>query len=161
MFSRFGIEVTICQTHDHEFMDYFSGVAVAIKHVYPNAKIFGIEPETANDAHLSFTNKRLIPNATYPTTICDGLRTSLSDITLRHILQLVDDVILVPDRETAEAAKFVLSRMKLCVEPSGAIGVAALMNQENIDKYLGGCKNIVVMISGGNFDFLTQAHLIN
>ena len=87
-----------------------------------------------------------------------NLLTSLSDLTFRYLRELVDDVIVVSDQDTAEATKFVLSRMKLCVEPSGAIGVAALMRHENLDKYFSDCKNIVVILSGGNFPY--KAHLL-
>ena len=56
-----------------------SGVSIAIKHVYPNAKVFGVEPDTANDAQLSLWNNRLVPNESYSSTICDGLRVSIRD----------------------------------------------------------------------------------
>ncbi|XP_075258145.1 serine racemase-like [Convolutriloba macropyga] len=138
-----------------------SGISTAIKYKYPNAKVFAVEPETANDAKRSFDTRTLTPNENYPTTICDGLRTSMSEITFNHMMANVDNVMLVSDEETAKATRFLLSRMKMCVEPSGAVGVAALMNDNNVNKYLKGLKNIVVFISGGNFDFLTQSDLIN
>ncbi|XP_063714793.1 serine racemase-like [Symsagittifera roscoffensis] len=138
-----------------------AGISSAIKYKYPNAKVYAVEPDTADDAKRSFDSKTLIRNETYPTTICDGLRTSMSEITLAHMLKHVDDVILVSDSDTASAARFFLRRMKICVEPSGAIGAAVLMNKNNLEKYFKNCENIVIFVCGGNFDYLLQADLIN
>ena len=85
----------------------------------------------------------------------------MSEITLAHMLKHVDDVILVSDSDTASAARFFLRRMKICVEPSGAIGAAVLMNKNNLEKYFKNCENIVIFVCGGNFDYLLQADLIN
>ena len=139
----------------------FSGSATALKSRNPKIKIYGVEHGNATNAKLSFDQKRLTQPESLPKTLCDGLgNTTLSDLTFDHILKYVDDVISVPDEETAKAVKFIMYRMKIAVEPSAAIAAAVLMNPENIEKYFKDCKNIVVVLSGGNFDYISHAAML-
>ncbi|XP_075261243.1 uncharacterized protein LOC142352964 [Convolutriloba macropyga] len=138
------------------------GVATAMKVKKPNIKVFGVEHSNALNAKRSFDQKSLFIPEDLPPTICDGLgNTHLSQLTLEHILEYVDDIIPVPDKESIHAVKFLMYRMKMAVEPSGAIAAAVLMNRKNIEKYFYGCNNIVVILSGGNFDYINKAPLLS
>jgi threonine dehydratase len=125
-----------------------SGCAIAAKAVRPTIRIFGVEPEDANDTYLSFrAGERCgIP---MPETIADGLRaTKPGEITFPIIQQHVEDIVLVSDNEIRETMKFLLTRMKMLVEPSGAVAAAALMHHK-LPKGLG---RTGVIVSGGNVD---------
>jgi threonine dehydratase len=127
-----------------------SGTAVATKGLCPNAKVFAVEPDKANDAFRSFTTGTLVPSVN-PNTIADGLRTSLSDRTFAIIRQNVDDIITISETEIIDAMKFLWERMKLVIEPSGAVSFAGLIKIKDslVNQRIG------VLLSGGNVD-LTQ-----
>jgi threonine dehydratase len=124
-----------------------SGTSIATKGLCPLATVFAVEPKQADDAYRSFRDKTLYPS-TYPNTIADGLRTSLCPRTFKIILKNVDAIITVSEKEIVDAMKFLWTRMKLVVEPSGAVGVAGVLQQ---NKQITG-KKIGVIISGGNID---------
>jgi threonine dehydratase len=124
-----------------------SGTSIAIKGLLPNAKVIGVEPELANDAYLSFTTGNLVPNTCFD-TIADGLRTSLCERTFNIIKKNVDNIILVSEKEILDAMRFLWERMKLVVEPSGAVSLAGLLKGEIGVKET----NIGVILSGGNVD---------
>jgi threonine dehydratase len=124
-----------------------SGSAIAAKGMHPNCRVIGIEPELADDAVRSFRTKTL-HTVKNPPTIADGTRTaSLGKITFPLVLEYVDDMATVTEAAIAEAVRFLFYRTKLVVEPSGALGVAAL---------LGGAVKTSgrtgVILSGGNID---------
>jgi threonine dehydratase len=124
-----------------------SGSAIAAKGMHPNCRVIGIEPELADDAVRSFRTKTL-HTVKNPPTIADGTRTaSLGKITFPLVLEYVDDMATVTEAAIAEAVRFLFCRTKLVVEPSGALGVAAL---------LGGAVKTSgrtgVILSGGNID---------
>ena len=127
-----------------------SGTAIATKGLCPNANIYAIEPEQADDAYRSFTTGKLVPSVN-PNTIADGLRTSLSDRTFAIIRQHVDEIITVSETEIIDAMKFLWERMKLIIEPSGAVPFAGLI--KNKDKLVN--QRIGIILTGGNVD-LTQ-----
>ena len=105
-----------------------SGCAVAAKGKNPNCRVIGIEPELADDATKSFHSGKL-HTVKNPPTIADGTRTpSLGKITFPLVLKYVDDMQTVSESAIMEAVKFLFYRMKLVVEPSGALGVAALLS---------------------------------
>jgi threonine dehydratase len=125
-----------------------SGSAIAAKSLRPSLRVFGVEPEEANDTYLSLRagSRVEIP---MPQTIADGLRaTTPGAITFPIIQKYVDDVLLVSDGEIREAMKFLLTRMKMLVEPSGAVTAAALYHR----KLPGGLKRVGAILSGGNVD---------
>jgi len=124
-----------------------SGTSIATKGLCPSAKIIGVEPELANDAFKSFKGGKIFSN-TSPNTIADGLRTSLSQRTFNNITKFVDEIILVTEKEIVDAMKFLWERMKLIIEPSGAVPVAGIMKfGEKIHE-----KRVGAIISGGNID---------
>jgi threo-3-hydroxy-L-aspartate ammonia-lyase len=132
-----------------------SGTAVAAKNLAPNCRVIGVEPELANDATLSFKTGKLHikPN---PPTIADGTRTaSLGELTFPLIRQHVDDMITVSEEAIKEAVRFFFYRMKLVVEPSGALGLAAL--QSGALKAEG---RVGIIISGGNIDATTMSAIL-
>jgi threonine dehydratase len=123
-----------------------SGSALAAKHVIPNIKVIGVEPEVANDATLSFQTGAL-HTVKNPPTIADGTRTpSLGKLTFPLVRANVDDFVNVSERAIVDATKFLFERMKLVIEPSGALGVAALLSGKVKGDRVG------VIISGGNLD---------
>ncbi|MBM7554152.1 threonine/serine dehydratase [Thalassobacillus pellis] len=125
-----------------------SGILTAIKETQPRIKVYGVEPETANDTFLSLKNGKIttIP----PTqTIADGLRASQpGDLTFPVLQKYLDDLFLVSEKEIKLAFSFVMERMKQLIEPSSAVAVAAIMN--NKLPFEG--KKMAVVISGGNVD---------
>jgi threonine dehydratase len=125
-----------------------SGSAIAARAVRPGIRIFGVEPQGGNDTWLSFrAGKRMtIP---VPQTIADGLRSpSPGELTFPIIQKNVEDIVLVSDDEIRETMKFFLTRMKLLVEPSGAVAPAALL----FGKLPKGLGRVGAIISGGNVD---------
>jgi threonine dehydratase len=133
-----------------------SGSAIAAKHMDPDCRIIGIEPELADDATKSFYTKRL-HRVKNPPTIADGTRTpSLGKITFPLILEYVDEMKTVSEAAIIEAVKFLFYRMKLVVEPSGALGLAAILSQTVVPKGRTG-----IIISGGNIDAATMTMILN
>lgn len=132
-----------------------SGCAVIAKALQPGIRIFGVEPEAGNDYWLS--RKAGYPVAiASPDTIADGLRTTKPGVYTFPIVQsLVEDVLLVSDDEIRDAMRFLFTRMKIVVEPSGAVGVAALLHA----KLPAGIRKAGVVLSGGNVDLKMLAGL--
>ena len=124
-----------------------SGSAIAAKGSDPACKVIGVEPELADDATKSFYSKKL-HRVKNPLTIADGTRTpSLGRITFPLVLKYVDAMKTVSEAAIMEAVKFQFYRMKLVVEPSGALGLAALLSRTvSLEGRIG------VIISGGNID---------
>ncbi len=125
-----------------------AGCATAAKALRPSIRIFGVEPELASDTWQSLrARERLeIPP---PATIADGLRTTRpGEVTFPIIERLVDGIVLVGEDEIKAAVRFLVSRMKMLVEPSGAVGAAALL----AGKLPQGLGKVGVVISGGNMD---------
>jgi threonine dehydratase len=125
-----------------------SGSAIAAKGVNPACRVMGVEPELADDATRSFHSGTL-HTVHNPPTIADGTRTpSLGKhVTFPLVLKYVDDMKTVPETAIIEAVKFLFYRMKLVVEPSGALGVAALLS--GLIRPQG---RVGVILSGGNID---------
>ncbi len=130
-----------------------SGCAIAVKAINPAIRIFAAEPEAANDTYLSIEAGRRI-EIPDPDTIADGLRSHQPGAITFPILQrLVEKVLLVSEQEIRETVKFLLARLKILVEPSGAVPAAAVLYR----KLPPGVRNIGVVLSGGNVDFETLA----
>lgn len=133
-----------------------SGTALAAKGAGDDCHVIGVEPELADDATRSFRTGSLqtIHN---PPTIADGLRTpSLGKITFPLVRENVDDMITVTEEEIVSAMRFLWTRMKLVVEPSGAVSLAGLLKTN--DRFSG--KKVGVILSGGNVDLETALSLL-
>ena len=132
-----------------------SGSAIAAKGICATCRVVGIEPESADDATKSFHTKTLhyVKN---PPTIADGTRTpSLGKFTFPLVLKYVDDMKTVSEAEIMEAVRFLFFRMKLVVEPSGALGIAALLSRGIQAMGRIGC-----IISGGNMNADTMTSIV-
>jgi threonine dehydratase len=124
-----------------------SGVSVATKGLSPSTKVFAGEPEMADDAFRSLRDGVIYPSEK-PDTIADGLRTNLGTITYPIIKDNVERIILVSESEIVDAMRLLWERMKLIVEPSGAVSLAAAIKVRDELKGL----RVGVIISGGNVD---------
>lgn len=125
-----------------------AGNAIAAKQLFPGIKVIGVETEPANDCCQSF-RKREIVRISPPDTIADGMRTqAVGKRNFEIILKYVDDMITVSDAQVIEMMRFFLERMKIVVEPTGAVAPAAVFH--NVLGLSG--KKICAIISGGNVD---------
>lgn len=132
-----------------------SGTALATKCLCVNTKVIGVEPKNADDAYRSFKDKKYYP-VVNPNTIADGLRVSLGTNTFKIILEHVDDIITVSEEEIVNAMEFLWSRMKLVVEPSGAVSLAGVLSGKiNLEN-----QRVGIIISGGNVDLTDFFYLI-
>jgi threonine dehydratase len=133
-----------------------SGCALATRALSPACKLYGVEPEAGNDGQQSFRSGAIVHIAT-PRTIADGAQTQhLGTITFPIIRRDVDDVLTATDAELVECMRFMASRMKLVVEPTGCLGLAAARRMK---AQLAG-KRVGVLVSGGNVDLERFAALI-
>jgi len=126
-----------------------SGCATIAKAIDPAIRIFGAEPEGANDTFLSLAAGERVA-VPHPDTIADGLRAPKpGELTFPVLQRLVERVVLVTDAELRAAVKFMLLRLKILVEPSGAASVAAVLFRKLPPEI----RSVGVVISGGNVDF--------
>jgi threonine dehydratase len=134
----------------------FAGVAVALKESRPGITLVGVQSEGANGASRSFAAGRLLDGPALVDSICDGIAVKApSPRTFVYIQKYADDVVEVPDTAVAAAMLLLLERTKMMVEPSAAVGLAALM----LDKVRARGKT-VVLLTGGNVDMLTLTGLM-
>ena len=124
-----------------------SGTSLTVKALKPDIKVFGAEPAGADDAYRSLKAGRIIP-VEKPQTIADVLSTSLGELTFPIIQKHVDEIITVSDGEIAGAMRLIWERMKIVVEPSAAVPLAALLKV--IIKIKG--LRVGLILSGGNAD---------
>lgn len=124
-----------------------SGAIIAAKKYMPSTLIIGAEPMNADDAFLSFHSGNLIP-AGITNTIADGLRTSLGEINFEIIKEGIREIVRVEEHDIVEAMRLIWDRMKIVVEPSSAVTLAAVLKAQG---FFAG-KNIGLIISGGNVD---------
>jgi threonine dehydratase len=133
-----------------------SGSALAARGMSASCRVIGVEPETADDAARSFRTGTLHENVN-PPTIADGISTArLGSLTFPLIRELVSDFAAVSEQAIMEAVRFLFHRLKIVVEPAGAVGVAALMSGQ----YAGAGKAGVIL-SGGNIDAEVMARILN
>ena len=125
-----------------------SGCAIAARHLSPSCRIVGVEPAAGDDATRSFREKRLIKIAV-PDTIADGARTtSLGSLTFPLVLRYVSEMLTVTDEELLAAMFFLWERLKIVVEPTGALAFAALFHKKiDVAK-----QRVGVVVSGGNVE---------
>jgi threonine dehydratase len=132
-----------------------SGCSIAAKHLRPGIRVIGVEPADANDTFLSLAAGRRV-EIPPPETIADGLRSPAPGaLTFPIIQRNVERVVLVTDSEIREAMKFLLARMKMLVEPSGAVVAAAAL----AGKLPSGLGRTGLVLSGGNVDLEMLAEL--
>ena len=126
----------------------FAGVSTAARAMIPQIRCFAVEPDTADDTRQSFLKGERV-SIPPPPTIADGLRVqSPGTLTFPILQNNAEDVLTVTDQEIIETVEFLLFRMKLLVEPSGAAAAAAVLN----GKLPRGTKRVGVIVSGGNID---------
>ena len=132
-----------------------SGSAVAVKGLDPGCRVIGIEPELADDATRSFRTGTL-HSVHNPPTIADGTRTpSLGTLTFPLIRRYVDDMQTVSEAAIMDAVRFLFYRLKLVVEPSGALGLAALLSGRVVPQ-----GRVGIILSGGNIDGPTMTRIL-
>lgn len=124
-----------------------SGTSITNKAINPNGKMIAVEPEGADDAYRSFHEKTLIPSIN-PKTIADGLLTSVGELNFRIIQRKTDEIVTVSDRAIIRAMRMIWERMKIVVEPSAAVPLAAILeNKVDVEN-----KRVGIILSGGNVD---------
>ncbi|WP_420151196.1 threonine ammonia-lyase [Spirosoma sp.] len=124
-----------------------SGTSLTTHYLSPETRVIAAEPEGAADAILSFRSG-CVEKAPYIKTIADGLMTTLSERTLAIIREHVADILTVSDEEITAAMRLVWERMKLIIEPSSAVPLAAIL--KNKDQFAG--QKIGIIVTGGNVD---------
>ncbi len=124
-----------------------SGTAISAKYLLPGCKVIAAEPAGADDAFRSFHSKKLVPSV-QPKTIADGLLTSLGERNFAIILDKVDDIVTVSEDTIIEAMRMIWERMKIIIEPSSAVPLAAILERK-IDVQ---DKKVGIILSGGNLD---------
>lgn len=124
-----------------------AGVSTVFKALSARTRIIGCEPEMADDAYRSFRAGRLIAQRN-PRTIADGLRTSLGDLTFPLIARNVDDIVTVSEEAIVSAMRLVWETLKVVIEPSSAVPVAAVLAK----KVPVAGKSVGIILSGGNVD---------
>jgi threonine dehydratase len=139
-----GVDILVCPVGGGGLV---SGSAVASKGMDGRASVIAAEPERADDAYRSLAAGRIEKNLSTD-TIADGLRTTLCERTFEVIRQYVDTIVTVSEPRIVEAMRFLWERMKLVVEPSGAVSLAGIL----ADKIPVKGKRVGVIISGGNVD---------
>jgi len=133
-----------------------SGSALATRALAPDCRIYGVEPEAGNDGQRSFRSGAIVHIDT-PRTIADGAQTQhLGELTFPIIRREVTDIHTVTDAELVEAMRFAAARMKMIVEPTGCLGMAAV---RKLRGQLDG-QRVGVLISGGNVDLARFSELL-
>ncbi len=134
-----------------------SGAAVVAEALRPGLKVFGVEPELADDWHRSLMNKERI-EISPPATIADGLRTVIpGKLTFPIVEALAAGVLLVSETEIKATVRYLLSRMKILTEPSGAVAAAAVLHK----RLPVSSKSTGILLSGGNVDMDVLAGICN
>jgi threonine dehydratase len=124
-----------------------SGTSISVKSLSTSTKVIACEPQGADDAFRSFYSNEIQPSVN-PETIADGLLTSLGTLTFPIIKKNVDDIVTVSEKGILAAMKLIWERMKIIVEPSSAVPLAAII-EEKVDVKN---KRTGIIISGGNID---------
>ncbi|WP_423381244.1 threo-3-hydroxy-L-aspartate ammonia-lyase [Burkholderia sp. LMG 32019] len=134
-----------------------SGTALATRALSPHATLYGVEPEAGNDGQQSFRSGAIVHIDT-PRTIADGAQTQhLGNLTFPIIRRDVDDILTATDAELVDCMRFFATRMKIVVEPTGCLSLAAVRRMK--DALQG--KRVGVVISGGNVDLENFCALVS
>ncbi len=124
-----------------------SGTALAARYRAPAVAVYGAEPKAADDAFRSLQEGRIVPSP-YPQTVADGLRTSLGPLTFAVLSTHLREILTVAEESIVAAMRLLWERMKILVEPSAAVPLAALLDHP---RALEG-RRVGVILSGGNVD---------
>lgn len=130
-----------------------AGTALAAHYFGENINVYAGEPAAMDDAYRSMQSGKIETNDSAATTIGDGLRTNLGDINFPIIKEHVKEIILVSEDEIITALKLIWERMKIIVEPSSAVALAAVLKRKDV---FANTKTGII-ISGGNVDFKSIA----
>ncbi len=126
-----------------------SGTCITTRALFPETRLFGVEPKGADDAARSLAAGEYIPQDG-PDTICDGLLTSMGELTWPILRDHLEGIITVSDEEVVEAMRLLLKHFGMMVEPSGAASLAAVLSPEF--RELEGIGRVGLILSGGNVD---------
>jgi threonine dehydratase len=124
-----------------------AGTALAVQGRSPDTKVIGAEPAAADDARRSLETGTILPSND-PRTVADGLRTSLGERTFAVISRHVDGIVTAGDAEILDGMRFLWERLKMVIEPSGSVPVAAVLNGRPDVRGL----RVGIILSGGNVD---------
>ncbi len=124
-----------------------SGTCLTLSTVAPGIRIYAAEPSQADDAYRSFKAGHIIADDA-PETVADGLKVPLKDLTWHFVQRHVSDILTVSEAEIIEAMKLIWKRMKIVIEPSSAVPVAAILKHPEVFRG----KRVGVIITGGNVD---------
>jgi len=125
-----------------------AGTCISVRELTAATAVYGAEPAAADDTWRSFQARRRQPLAATPDTLADGLRTSVGELTFPVIRDRAAGILTATERSIVTAMRLMFERMKLVVEPSGAVPLAGLLDHPQA---LAG-KRIGIIISGGNLD---------
>ena len=123
------------------------GTLCSAKEMNPDIKVYGAEPAEADDAYRSLQSGKIESNETI-NTICDGLRAQIGSVTFPIIKEKVDGIITVTEVDIIDSMRMIWERMKIIVEPSSSITLAAVLNEKDV--FTG--KKVGLILSGGNVD---------
>jgi len=124
-----------------------AGTCLSAKYFSTKTRVIGTEPEAVNDAYLSFQKGEIDPGNPQP-TLADGLRTTVGKKTFEIIKENLDSILTVTEEEMIDAMKLVWERMKILIEPSSAVPLAAILkNKRQFEN-----QRVGIIITGGNVD---------
>lgn len=124
-----------------------SGSCLTLSNIAPNTKIYAAEPKNADDAYRSFKAGHIIADDA-PETVADGLKVPLKDLTWHFVSNYVTDIFTATEAQIVESMYLCWQRMKIVMEPSSAVAIAAILN--NPEVFAG--KKVGVILTGGNVD---------
>jgi threonine dehydratase len=124
-----------------------AGSALSIRHLSPETRLIGCEPAGADDAYRSFKKGKIIPSVN-PQTIADGLLTSLGERNFAIIKDSVDGIVTVSEKSIIRAMRLIWERMKIIIEPSSAVPLAAILERKVEVQN----QKVGIIVSGGNLD---------
>lgn len=137
-----------------------TGCALTAKSLRPDIQVYAAEPVAVNDCYRTFKSKTRCVNDIKATSIADGLLTNIGDLAYAH-LHYVDDVFTVTEEEIIQSTRLIWERMKLCVEPSAAVGLAVAMYSHAFKEAarIHRLKKIGIVLCGGNVDIVHVSKL--
>lgn len=137
-----------------------SGCAIAARHLAPSCRVVGVEPAAGNDVTLSFQQKKIV-KIPLPDTIADGARTQApGNVTFPLVLKYVDEMLTVTDEQLLRAMFLLWEKLRVVVEPTGALGACALLEKKISPPFEVRGRRVGVVLSGGNVDLRWAAGIL-